>query len=75
MTAPLSPPLTISSEGGDIMDHLKRRLLKHSLLFSALAALPGGLSAAPGKQTITDIRGRQIDCRLTPQRIYVADAS
>ena len=57
------------------MDHLKRRLLKHSLLFSALTALPGGLSAAPEKQTITDIRGRQIDCRITLQRIYVADAS
>ncbi|MCU6272832.1 hypothetical protein KWI08_02735 [Morganella morganii] len=57
------------------MDHLKRNLLKHSLLFSALAALPGGLSAAPEQPFITDIRGRQINCRITPQRIYVADAS
>lgn len=60
------------------MDQLKRCLLKHGLVFSALAALPGGLSAAPGKteqQVITDIRGRRIDCSVVPQRIYVADAS
>lgn len=57
------------------MDHLKRSLLKHSLLFSALATLPGRLYAAQETQTIRDIRGRQIDYRIPPQRIYVADAS